>query len=105
MAQFDVYPNPSRHQRSDIPWVVDIQCDLLSALPTRLVLPLALRKTMPSAVPKALCPPVLWEGEELVVLAHLSAPFRAKDLGPAMGNLRMEASALIGAVDAVVSGI
>ena len=105
MAQFDVYPNPSRHQRSDIPWVVDIQSDLLSALPTRLVLPLALRRTMPATVPKALCPPVIWEGEELVALAHLAAPFRAKDLGQAQGNLRTEASALVGAVDAVISGI
>ena len=105
MAQFDVYPNPSRHQRSDIPWIVDIQSDLLSALPTRLVVPLALRKTMPSTVPKALCPPVVWVGEELVALAHLSAPFRTKDLGQVQGNLRIEASALIGAVDAVISGI
>lgn len=105
MAQFDVYANPSKHQRSDIPWIVDIQSDLLSALPTRLVMPLALRKTMPATVPKALCPPVLWGGEELVALAHLSAPFRAKDLGEVKGNLRLEASALVGAVDAVISGL
>ena len=105
MAQFDIYPNPSKHQRSDIPWIVDMQSDLLSALPTRLVLPLALRKHMPPALPRALCPAIQWEGEMLVALPHMAAPFRTKDLGSPKGSLRSEASTLVGAVDAVISGI
>jgi len=105
MAQFDVYPNPSKHQRSDIPWIVDIQSDLLSSLSTRLVVPLALRKLMPSTLPRALCPPVQWDGDALVALPHLAAPFRAKDLGQARGSLRSEASGLVGAIVAVMSGI
>jgi toxin CcdB len=105
MAQFDVYQNPSKHQRSDIPWIVDIQSDLLSSLPTRLVLPLALRKHMPSTFPRTLCPAVKWEGDLLVALPHLAAPFRTKDLGQSKGSLRSEASTLVGAVDAVISGI
>ena len=105
MAQFDVHPNPSKHQRSDIPWVVDVQSDLLSALSTRLVLPLASRKNMPAALPRALCPVVQWEGEALVALPHMAAPFRTKDLGPVQGTLRSEASALVAAIDAVISGI
>lgn len=105
MAQFDVYPNPSKNQRVDIPWIVDVQSDLLSALPTRLVVPLALRKNMPAAVPRALCPSVDWKDEELVALPHLAAPFRVKDLGKVQGNLRLQAAALVGALDAVLSGI
>ena len=105
MAQFDVHANPSKHQRSDIPWVVDIQSDLLSALSTRLVLPLATRKNLPTTMPRALCPEVQWAGEGLVALPHMAAPFRTKDLGPVQGSLRSEASALVAAVDAVISGI
>ena len=105
MAQFDVYPNPSKSQRADIPWIVEVQSELLSALPTRLVVPLALRRNMPAAVPRALCPSIDWAEEELVALPHLAAPFRARDLGKAQGNLRMQAAALIGALDAVLSGI
>ncbi len=105
MAQFDVYANPSKHQRADIPWIVDVQSDLLSALPTRLVIPLALRKHMPSALPRALCPALQWAGEALVALPHMAAPFRTKDLGPSKGNMKLEASALVGAIDAVISGI
>lgn len=105
MAQFDVYPNPSKHQRADIPWIVDVQSDLLSALPTRLVIPLAFRKNMPPALPKALCPALQWNGDALVALPHMAAPFRTKDLGLAQGNIKSEGSALVGAIDAVISGI
>lgn len=105
MAQFDVYLNPSKHQRSDIPWIVDIQSDLLSGLPTRLVMPLALRKNMPASMPRALCPQVQWGGDALVALPHLAAPFRVKDLGTPKGNLRSHASDLVGALDAVISGL
>ena len=105
MAQFDVYPNPSKHQRADIPWIVDVQSDLLSALPTRLVIPLALRKHMPPALPRVLCPALQWEGEALVALPHMAAPFRTKDLGAPKGNMKSEASAFVGAIDAVISGV
>lgn len=105
MAQFDIYSNPSKHQRADIPWIVDVQSDLLSALPTRLVIPLAFRKNMPPALPKALCPALQWNGDALVALPHMAAPFRTKDLGLSKGNVKSEASALIGAIDAVISGI
>ena len=105
MAQFDLYANPSKHQRADIPWVVDVQSDLLSSLPTRLLIPLAQRRHMPSTMPRALCPALEWAGDELVALAHMAAPFRLKDLGKPKGNLRVEAAALIGAINAVLSGL
>ncbi|BEP38841.1 hypothetical protein GmRootV59_63150 (plasmid) [Variovorax sp. V59] len=105
MAQFDVYPNPSKLQRPDIPWMVDIQSDLLSALPTRLMVPLASRKHRPAALPRALCPSVQWEGHALVAMPHMAAAFRAKDLGIARGNLRSQASELVAALDAVISGV
>ncbi|MGN8083795.1 CcdB family protein [Variovorax atrisoli] len=55
MAQFDVYANPSKTQRGEIPWVVDIQSEILNELPTRLVMPSALRANMPAAMPQSLC--------------------------------------------------
>jgi toxin CcdB len=87
MAQFDVYPNPSKHQRSDIPWIVDIQGDPLAALPTRLVIPLALRKHMPPALPRALCPPIQREGDMLVVLPHMGSPLSNQGPGSFEGEL------------------
>ena len=105
MAQFDVYANPSKTQRGEIPWMVDIQSDILDKLPTRLVIPLALRAHMPAAMPRSLCPSIGWNGSTLVALPHLAAPFRVKDLGPVQGSLRPQASDFVAALDAVVSGI
>ena len=105
MAQFDVYANPSKTQRGEIPWMVDIQSDILDKLPTRLVIPLALRPNMPAAMPRSLCPIISWNGTTLVALPHLAAQFRVKDLGPVHGNLRPQASQFVDALDAVASGV
>jgi hypothetical protein len=40
MAQFDVYPNPSRTSKAYYPYLVDVQSPLLSELATRIVIPL-----------------------------------------------------------------
>jgi len=41
VAQFDVFANPSESADKGIPYVVVLQSDLLDALATRLVMPLA----------------------------------------------------------------
>ncbi|MDP9606131.1 CcdB family protein [Variovorax sp. NFACC27] len=105
MAQFDVYANPSKTQRGEIPWMVDIQSEILDKLPTCLVMPLALRANMPAAMPRSLCPTIGWNGAMLVALPHLAAPFRVKDLDSVQGNLRSQASDFAAALDAVISGI
>ena len=40
MAQFDVYENLNVHTKNDIPYLLDLQADLLSTLATRIVAPL-----------------------------------------------------------------
>ncbi len=40
MAQFDVYPNPSRTSKTYYPYLVDVQSPLLRELATRIVIPL-----------------------------------------------------------------
>ncbi|MDD3475323.1 MAG: CcdB family protein [Sulfurimonas sp.] len=42
MAQFDVYTNPNLKTNEDIPFLLDIQNDLLKSLSTRVVIPLVL---------------------------------------------------------------
>ena len=42
MAQFDVYRNSSLDTRERIPYLLDIQHDLLSGLATRVVVPLVI---------------------------------------------------------------
>lgn len=55
MARFDVYPNPSQHPH--VPFLLDVQSDLLSALDTRVVVPLRRLDSFPAgALPKHLSP-------------------------------------------------
>lgn len=104
MAQYDVYPNPSRSAADGIPWVVVVQSDLLGALATRMTLPLAeLDPALP--VPTALCPAISVKGKRLHALAHYAAPLPAKLLRRPVDNVAAQASALAAAMDAVISGV
>ncbi len=104
MAQYDVFPNPSRSGAEGIPYVVVIQSDLLDALATRLTVPLA-ELNFPGKVPTTLCPVITVKGQRLHALAHYAAPLPAKLLRFPVGNVAAQASALVAAMDAVLSGI
>ena len=104
MAQYDVYANPSSSAATGIPYVVVIQSDLLDALSTRLTLPLAV-PDVTTKVPTALCPVITVKGKRLHALAHFAAPLPAKMLRRPVANVAAQASALVSAMDAVLSGI
>lgn len=104
MAQYDVFANPSRSAADGIPYVVVIQSDLLDALATRLVMPLAVLDAA-TKVPTALCPVIAVKGRRLHALAHYAAPLPAKLLKRPVDNVAAQASALVAAMDAVLSGV
>jgi toxin CcdB len=104
MAQYDVYANPSSSAADGIPYVVVIQSDLLDALATRLTMPLAELDSV-HKVPTSLCPVILVKGKRLHALAHYPAPLPAKALRRPPANVATQASALVSAMDAVLSGI
>ena len=104
MAQYDVYPNPSRSGAQGIPYVVVIQSDQLDALATRLTIPLA-EPDAAGKVPTVLCPTIHGNGLRLHALAHYTAPLPAKLLSQPVANVGARASALVAAVDAVLSGL
>ena len=104
MAQYDVFANPSSSAADGIPYVVVIQSDLLDVLATRLTIPLAeLDKAV--KVPTALCPAVVVNGKRLHALAHYAAPLPARLLKRPVDNVAAQASALVSAMDAVLSGL
>lgn len=104
LAQYDVFPNPSRSAADGIPYVVVIQSDLLDALATRLTVPLA--ELDPAfRVPTALCPVIVVKGKRLHALTHFAAPLPAKSLRRPVENVAAQGSALVSAIDTVLSGI
>jgi len=104
MAQYDVYTNTSSSAADGIPYVVVIQSDLLDALATRLTMPLAVLEVA-HKVPTALCPVIMVKGKRLHALAHYAAPLPAKALRRPVDNVAAQASTLVSAMDAVLSGI
>lgn len=104
MAQWDVYPNPSARSRDDIPYLVDLQSNLLDALPSRLVAPLALTRLAPEGVPRALCPVFNIDGVSVVLLPHEAGPIEARLLKRRVDSLLPHAHDVVAALDALVSG-
>lgn len=104
MSQYDVYTNPSSSATDGIPYVVVIQSDLLDALATRLTMPLAALEVS-IKIPTGLCPVIVVKGQRLQALAHYAAPLPAKLLRRPVDNVAAQASALVLAMDAVLSGL
>ena len=102
--QYDVFANPSLSATAGIPYVVVVQSDLLDALATRLTMPLAVLDVA-TKVPTVLCPVIMVKGQRLHALAHYAAPLPATALRRPLENVASQASALVSALDAVLSGV
>ncbi len=103
MAQLDVYRNPDPATAHDIPYVLDLQCDLLSHLATRVVAPLeraALVRPM-----QRLNPVFVVEGERVVMATADLAALHLSELGERVGSLAEHRDEIIAATDFLITGI
>ena len=105
MPQFDVYDNPSLRSREWLPYVVDIQSNLLSDLRTRLVMPLSRVAADASQVPRRLAPAFSVLGERLLLQPHSAASIDARLLRKPVSSLVGHAGEIRDALDAVISGV
>lgn len=105
MAQWDVYSNPDSDSRAAVPFLLDLQSDLLSELDTRFVAPLVQSGVDSNRMPKRLCPAFKVEGKTLFLMPHEAGPVDRRVLKRRVESLRSEADRIISAVDAVLSGI
>ncbi|NBW50238.1 MAG: plasmid maintenance protein CcdB [Betaproteobacteria bacterium] len=103
--QYDVYPNPSPRMRDVYPYVLDVQSDLLKALATRMVVPLALTSLPASSLPRRLCPLVQVKGQSLMLVPFEAAPLDKRHLKSKVTTLRERADDIFAAMDAVLSGV
>ena len=78
MAQFDIYVNPHLASRQSVPYLVDVQNDLIDQLSTRLVMPLSRIGATQPRLPSNLCPDVEVDDERLSLLAYMAAPVSAR---------------------------
>ena len=103
--QFDVFENPSPRMREVYPYVVDVQSDLLSALATRMVVPLAVTALASQNLPRQLCPLISVNDKPLMLVPFEAAPLDKRLLKAEITSIRDRSHEIIATMDAVLSGI
>jgi toxin CcdB len=104
MAQFTVHPNGNARTRADVPYLLDVQADLLSLLATRVVVPLYRLEAL-GARPMARLTPVLrFQGQTLVAMVPELAGVPRSLLGPGLGDLAEARAELLQAMDLLLTG-
>jgi toxin CcdB len=104
MAQFAVHVNPDPRTRAAVPYLLDVQSDLLSTLETRLVVPLCRLEGARSMTLTRLTPVVQFEDHALVAMVPRLAGIARSDLGVQAGDLAEARGPLIQAVDLLLTG-
>lgn len=105
MAQFDVYRNVNPASSARIPYLLDVQSDLLDPLATRVVVPLCQPEVLKGRLAERLNPVFEVEGRKVVMLTPELAGVSRKILGDKIDNLSGERVAIIAALDLLIAGI
>ncbi len=104
MPQFTVYRNKSAQSRGGIPFLLDVQNDLLSDLKTRVVIPLYSKTLLGTKPITRLVPEVQVEGKKLVLMTPQLAGVAVKDLGEPVASLVERRADIVAALDLLITG-
>jgi toxin CcdB len=105
MAQFDIHRNQNSATAKGIPYLLNVQSDLLDSLATRVVVPLARPSVLGNKSAHYLNPLFEVEGTSLVMLTPEMAGVPKKNLGAVVGNLTDRRADVVRALDIVFSGV
>lgn len=104
MARFDVRANLHKGSRDAVPYLLDIQADLLAGLGTRLVVPLVPATAF--GPPAARLNPVFRiAGRNHVMDTAAMAAIPVRQLGGRIASLSDKSAEVLAAVDFLISGI
>lgn len=104
MPQFTAYRNKNPASKGDVPYVLDVQSDLLSGLGTRVVVPLFIKKAAGIKPFTKLTPEFQIDGKKLVLMTPQLAGISAKDLGAPAADLSSQRNVIISALDLLITG-
>ena len=103
MAKFDVYKNNNPASKETIPFLLDVQTDLLDDLATRVVIPLISAATM--GKPAGQLNPKFTITKKAVILSTAElAGVPVSALGEKVRSLKTRRDEIIGAVDFLLTG-
>ncbi|MDP2830310.1 MAG: CcdB family protein [Sulfuricellaceae bacterium] len=104
MARFEVLRNSGYHV-DDVPYLLDVQSDLLHGLDTRVVVPLRRRDRFPvSQIPQRLTPVFEIEGVACLLETPKLAAVPVRLLKQSVQSLVSEQAAITGALDFLFLG-
>ena len=103
MAQFDVCLNPNPHSAAAIPYLLEVQSDLLESVNTRVVVPLALLSERGQPA-KYLNPQFEIEGVQVVMVTEQIAGVPKRALGKNVLSLEVQRDQILDAIDFLFRG-
>lgn len=105
MAFLEVHANSNPATRRAIPFLLDVQADLLSSLSTRVVVPLYRKDAAPARAIAHLTPLLEFQGKTYVAMVPELAGIARRALGPSAGDLTPARAEIIAALDLLFTGI
>jgi toxin CcdB len=105
MPQFSVHRNRNQATKARFPLLLDVQSDLLEPLATRVVVPMAPAGTAARSAMDTLTPTCRVDGKDYLLVTPQLAGISARDLGPAVGDLRRQRAVVMAALDMLFTGI
>lgn len=103
--QFSVYRNSGAGSRGSIPYLLDVQSDLLNDISTRVVVPLVLRKSLKGSPITRLMPEFTIEGKTVVMFTPHIAGISLRELGESVTTLNSQRTKIVAALDILITGV
>jgi toxin CcdB len=103
MAQFDVYANPNPETKRSIPYLLDVQTDLLNDLTTRVVVPLYSASSM-NKTATHLNPRFSIKRTTVTMSTAELAGVTVTSLGEKVCSLKEHRNEIIAALDFLITG-
>ena len=104
MAQFTVYRNKNQKSKADVPYLVDVQSDLLSELSTRVVIPLYTKKSLSIKPMTRLTPELQIEGKKFILMTPQMAGISVNELGDPVCEITKNRNDVISSIDLLITG-
>lgn len=104
MAQFDVFLNPNRTTKKEIPYFLEIQSNFLSSCITMVVVPLIPKQDITRPI-KYINPIFEIESEQVVMLTQELAGVQREVLGKKVMSLQSQRYTIMQAFDFLITGV
>lgn len=105
MGQFTLYENTDGTTKKAYPYFLDIQSDLVSALNSRVVIPVVPAHKLETPAPERLCPTIQIDGIEHALLTHQLTSAPTSILKKPVESIEAFRDEIINAIDFLITGI